>query len=161
MSNFDRISASSFLLNLPIFSTLRCAMVKSPISFLSRRLNLGEMLGGRVHPVLTGGGGGFFFTGGFWFLFFNSCFLGVQSELEFVLETRVRLTFFWAPEGLGVGSWELSESDELESLPDEDDELSLLLLELESSVVLACKDKLALTKYVFTQSIQQMKHCYN
>ena len=47
------------------------------------------------------------------------------------------------------------------SHPDEDDELSLLLLELESSVVLACKDKLALTKYVFTQSIQQMKHCYN
>jgi len=52
------------------------------------------VLAGGFFETLTGGGGGFFFTGGFWFLFFNSCFLGVQSELEFVLETRVRLTFF-------------------------------------------------------------------
>ena len=95
------------------------------------------VLAGGFFNTLAGGGAGFFFTGGFALLFFSSCFLGAQSELEFVLETRVRTTFFWPPVCLGAGSWELSESDELESLPDEDDELSLLLLELESSVVLA------------------------
>lgn len=65
--------------------------------------------------------------------------MGAESELELVLDTRVRLTFFLL-HCFGAEACELSESELLESLPDdeEDELLSLLLLELVSSELLTC-----------------------
>lgn len=87
-------------------------------------------------------GGGFFDLGGATFAFFlefgGSFFTGEESaELELVLEALVLVFFFWG-EGLAVEAWEVSVSELLESLSEEEDEELLLLLELESSV-LDCK----------------------
>lgn len=110
--------------------------------FLTGVLFLAGLLG-----AFEGTGGAAFF-GGFGFAldcafcfflgssFLRSSFFGAESELELVLDTRVLLTFLWLA-GLIAEACELSESELLESLPDDDeDELSLLLLELESSDVL-------------------------
>jgi hypothetical protein len=70
------------------------------------------------------------------FLIGTSFFMGAESELELVLDTRVRFTFFLL-HCLGAEACELSESELLESLPDDDeDELLSLLLELLSSELL-------------------------
>lgn len=68
---------------------------------------------------------------------FTSFLTGDESaELEFVLDALVLAPFFWGVD-FAADDWEDSESELLESLSEEeDDELSLLLLELESSVVL-------------------------
>ena len=86
---------------------------------------------------------GFAFVGALFCFFLGSSFLtgvsflGAESELELVLDTRVRFTFFLL-HCFGAEACELSESELLESLPDDDEDelLSLLLLELVSSELL-------------------------
>lgn len=86
---------------------------------------------------------GFAFAAAFFFFLGSSfltrvSFFGAESELELVLDTRVLFNFFLTA-GLLAKACELSESELLESLPDDDNDdelLSLLLLEVVSSELL-------------------------
>ena len=77
------------------------------------------------------------------FLFLTSSFFGAESELELVLETRVLDPFLATTVAFGDEASELSESELLESLSEEDDdELSLFEEEVVASDELICKSKI-------------------
>lgn len=76
-------------------------------------------------------------TGAFFFL--TSSFFCAESELELVLETRALEPFLATTVAFGDEASELSESELLESLSEEeDDELSLLDEEVVASDELIC-----------------------